>query len=167
MGRNIDYLISETKKFEYISFDVFDTLLFRNVGDYKDIFYFIEEKYNQQFSDKISNFRTARIIAEQQARNESQKEDITFDDIYNKLNYSDHIKNTLKKIELQSEFESVFPNIVMVDFLLNCKRNGKKIIITTDMYLPNDVIYKMLKKCGIRKEYINNIFISGEIGLSK
>ena len=96
MGRNIDYLISETKKFEYISFDVFDTLLFRNVGDYKDIFYFIEEKYNQQFSDKISNFRTARIIAEQQARNESQKEDITFDDIYNKLNYSDHIKNTLK-----------------------------------------------------------------------
>lgn len=167
MGRNIDYLISETKKFEYISFDVFDTLLFRNVGDYKDIFYFIEEKYNQQFSDKISNFRTARIVAEQQARNESQREDITFDDIYNKLNYSDHIKNTLKKIELQSEFESVFPNIVMVDFLLNCKRNGKKIIITTDMYLPNDVIYKMLKKCGIRKEYINNIFISGEIGLSK
>ena len=167
MGRNIDYLISETKKFEYISFDVFDTLLFRNVGDYKDIFYFIEEKYNQQFSDKISNFRTARIVAEQQARNESQREDITFDDIYNKLNYSDHIKNTLKKIELQSEFESVLPNIVMVDFLLNCKRNGKKIIITTDMYLPNDVIYKMLKKCGIRKEYINNIFISGEIGLSK
>ena len=41
MGKNIDYLISETKKFEYISFDIFDTLLFRNVGDYKDIFYFI------------------------------------------------------------------------------------------------------------------------------
>ena len=44
MGKNIDYLISETKKFEYISFDIFDTLLFRNVGTYKDIFYFVEEK---------------------------------------------------------------------------------------------------------------------------
>lgn len=167
MGKNIDYLISETKKFEYISFDIFDTLLFRNVGDYKDIFYFVEEKYNQQFSDKISNFRAARIIAEQKARNEGQRDDITLDDIYDRLSYPNYIKNRLKKIELQSEFKSVFPNTIMVDFLLSCKKNGKKIIIATDMYLPKCIIYEMLKKCGIHKEYIDNIFISGEIGLSK
>ena len=59
------------------------------------------------------------------------------------------------------EFESVFPNIVMVDFLLNCKRNGKKIIITTDMYLPNDVIYKMLKMWNSQGIYKQYFFISG------
>ena len=167
MKRSIEHLIMETKKFEYISFDVFDTLLFRKVDNYKDIFCLVEEKYNHLNSNKIKNFKKIRIIAEQNARNKSNKDDIVFEDIYKEINYSDLIKKELKKLELQSELEAVFPNNVMIKFLQYCKEVGKKIVITTDMYLPKNIISKMLKKCGVTENYIDYIFISGEIGLSK
>lgn len=167
MNKEIEYLVNDTKKYEYISFDVFDTLLFRKVYNYKDIFDLVEERYNLRYPDKINKFREIRIFAEQNARNESVNDDITFDDIYNRINYEDDKKNKLKDIELKSEIESVFPNITMVNFLKNCKKRGKKIIITSDMYLSKDTILEMLKKCGISDEYIDDIFISGEIGFSK
>lgn len=67
----------------------------------------------------------------------------------------------MRDIEEQCEIQNVVPNKVMVDILLWCKKQNKKIIIITDMYLPRFVFEKIMKKINVEYDYM---FISGEEG---
>lgn len=52
----------------------------------------------------------------------------------------------------------------MIDLLNDCKSKGKKIVITSDMYLPRIYFLTVFKKFGISFDYL---FISGEEGVTK
>lgn len=45
-----------------------------------------------------------------------------------------------------------------------CRRQGKKIVITTDMYLSRNVIQSILVKIGVDYDFL---FISGEENVTK
>lgn len=164
MDKKIQILFEKCKNFKYVSFDIFDTLLFRKVSDYKDIFDLVELSYNYDFNSNIYDYREKRINAEIKARNISCNQDIKLSDIYDIIEYPNEVKNKLLKIEKNVELDNCYPNLPMIEFLNLCKNRGKTIVITSDMYLPESHLSIMLKKCGVSFDYI---FISGELGYTK
>ena len=68
------------KSFPYASFDIFDTLLVREVAKPQDVWRYMEEKYNKP------NFANLRLQAEIQTRNQNpQLGEVTLDMIYKNL----------------------------------------------------------------------------------
>ena len=148
---------------DIISFDIYDTLIKRVFDNPTDVFNTVERIYNKHNGFGIKFFKEKRIKAESIARKMSNKQDITLDDIYAKLDINE--KNIIKNIEISVEISCSIPNIEMVEIFRNCIRLGKKIIITSDMYLPKTIIEKILTKCGIYG--YNKLFVSGEVGFTK
>ncbi len=162
--QNIELLKKELSYYNYVSFDVFDTLIFRTVSNYKSIFDIVSILYKENYGEFLKNFPKDRILAEHKARKYKKGKEINIEMIYENLPYNDIIRNRLRDIEEQCEIQNVVPNKVMVDILLWCKKQNKKIIIITDMYLPRFVFEKIMKKINVEYDYM---FISGEEGETK
>ena len=83
--------------YDVISFDIFDTVIKRDIKNPSDIFDLIEKKYN------IKDFKKIRILAEKNARINSKDEEISIDDIYKNMDYSKEETKKIKAIEIQIE----------------------------------------------------------------
>lgn len=150
-------ILKMLKENDIISFDIFDTLLIRPYVKPTDMFFHMEELYN------CPEFATARIEAEQRARNKySHKEDITLDDIYEEI-LPKYLK--LKNCELNFEKTILKPHPENYKIYNWAKELNKKIIITSDMYLPENFIREVLIKNGYDK--FDKIYISSEYAKSK
>lgn len=155
-------------KHEYVSFDIFDTLIKRNVAIPSDVFRLVELKYNKLFpSNQISDFYTQRVNAERIANLQSTTEDITLDDIYTQLEgvYTLEILQQLKKIEIQMELEVCVANKEIMPFYQYCVKNKKNILIISDMYLSKEIITAILERNGIT--VYNKLYVSSSFGLKK
>lgn len=152
-------------KYKYISFDVFDTLLFRSVKSPEQIFDHVERRYNQIPGRRIQNFRKKRIRAEHLARRYSRREDVTLEEIYKKLNVCLAEKEVLKEMEIRAEEEACHPNKPVVEMLRRCVQAGVGVIIISDMYLDAAVIRKLLSDSGIGG--YERLYVSSDIGLTK
>lgn len=151
-------------KYEYISFDIFDTLIKRNLFKPTDLFDIVQQKYECLTKEKLTDWKNIRITAERKARLESHEEEITLDDIYKNIDKT--IKNIerIKEIEIDTELELCEINNQIYELYDYCKKQNKKIIITSDMYLPKDVIEKILQK---NKITYYQLFLSSEIKKTK
>lgn len=149
----------DIKDYNYISFDLFDTLIFRSFSDYKKVFEFVEYQYNLQNDIAISHFLQKRLKAEKRARKKVNYKEINLDEIYNEISYGSSQGNVLKELEKEIEINTSIPNYEVIELLDKLHANGKKIIIMTDMYLPKDTIQSILLKNGI---YFDYVFVSGE-----
>lgn len=157
----LDFLDEHHVKF--MSFDLYDTLIYRCVDSPLDVFDVIESRYNYIHEAKLHNFRKMRIAAENIARSKKKYDDIIIDDIYRFLKLDKKISNELKQIEKQVEIELSIPNRNLIEILNKYKKNHI-IVITTDMYLDKSTICSILQKNQIDYDYL---FISGECGCSK
>lgn len=164
MVNQIQNLLASVTSYKYVSFDVFDTLIFRTFSHYSDLFEMVESLYNKRHQNHIRCFKKERIEAEREARHLANGKEVTINDIYNQLHYNNSIKKELQNIEELSEIDNCVSNKIMVDFLRECKHEGKNIIIITDMYLPRSIIANILEKIGV--EY-DALFISGEERVTK
>lgn len=91
---SVEELIKKVSPYDFVSFDIFDTLLKRDVPSPEDVFSIVEKKTGQ------IGFAHERIHAEVRCRHLSTKEEITLDDIY--LNIDAKYVNC-KRIELEVE----------------------------------------------------------------
>lgn len=148
-------IINKVKGYDYVSFDIFDTLLKRDVAAPTDVFKIVGNIH----SDK--QFAKARIVAERNLRQKSGKEEITLNEIYEAMGekYSSY-----KETELEVEEKVLVPSLFMKPVYEYCRENHKKIIIISDMYLPPEFLRKVLAKNGIAFNYC---FISCEYGVQK
>ena len=145
------------KQYDVISFDIFDTLLLRPYAQPTDLF-----KHIEQFSG-MSGFCQERIDAEHRVRNSYQiGEEITFDEIYGEINPK---FKKCKKLELEMEYQTLRRNEEIFLLYQEALKNKKKIIIISNMYLPEDFISKVLHKNGY-KNY-TKLFVSSKERLSK
>lgn len=126
---------------------------------------FYRKKIDQTFHQK-SHFSELRISAEKIARKNSQKEEITFDDIYQYLQseFSDEILSQIKKWELEYEFSFCQFNPAIKSIYDYCLLNNKKILVVTDIYLPESLIKNILDKVGVR---YNLLFVSSSYNATK
>ena len=140
-----------------ISFDIFDTLLFRPYNKPSDLFLHLEGKYSKE------NFAVTRMDAERIARRKIREgEEITLGDIY-ALMPSDMQFLMQKEVELEKE--KLFANDsnkYLFDYFRNAER---KIVLTSDMYLSSSVISDILGKKGIKGYH--KIYLSSEIKKTK
>lgn len=147
----------EIKKSKIISFDIFDTLLLRPYVQPTDVFLHIEKIYKRPF------FRVLRQEAEHNARRQAEGvEDITLDAIYDQI---DEVFKPLKSVELEFEEMVLRANPELKQVYDYAKEQGKKIIIASDMYLPDDFLAKVLIKNGFGG--FDKLYVSGSIGKTK
>lgn len=149
---------------DVISFDVFDTLILRPFDNPKSVFFILGEL------NKCPGFKRYRELAEKLARKEAFEKtgsyEVTLRDIYEKLNRFVIIDaEKAMQYEIETELNLVFANPYMQNVFKEAKNLNKKIIAVSDMYLPKDVIEKMLDKCGY--DGIEEIIVSNEYGKSK
>lgn len=157
---SLDVIIGVIKKSDCkaVSFDIFDTLIKRNIRTAQDVFELMEVKFNQYFG-KYLPVSTLRKRAEVVANSNSADEDVTLDEIYDAFEQiSDEERLWLKEQEIYLETSLCQQNHKMYDIYNWCLENGKKVIITSDMYLPLDIVKEILANAG----YYNysNLYLS-------
>ena len=154
-------IIKRISKKEYVSFDIFDTLIKRDVKKPTDVFLVIEHNY------EIYDFYKRRIEAEKIAR--KGKVDTTIDeiyDIYNEL-YLNNINEAekIKKIEKQVEYELCVQNKLLKKVYDFCIENNKKVYLISDMYLSSEILKEILEKNGYSK--YEKLYVSCEYNKTK
>lgn len=141
-------MIEELKKrideVDVVSFDIFDTLIVRLYRKPTDLFAHLEE------STGFSGFKQARVLAEQEARNDALKKDvheITLDEIYEYIHPS--YRNLVEK-EIEMECLMCKANPEMLEIFHYAIARKKRVFISSDMYLPKEVIERILNNNGYR-----------------
>ena len=94
----------KAQKYDIVSFDIFDTLIERNVEKPTDIFFQVGVGCFSNY-EMAMDFQKRRIIAEHIARNISKTGEVNLDDIYNALEGYDF--ETCKKLK-NEEFCNIF-----------------------------------------------------------
>lgn len=153
---------SDILKHRIVSFDIFGTLLIRDVNDYQDVFHIVENLAVKDYGNSFVGFAQKRVNAERKARKLAKRE-VTLDDIYAQLDCNN--KEDIKKIEINTEIVLCQPNMELVELLYYCIKHGCTVLIISDMYLSKEVIDYLLRKKGI--EGYSKLYVSSEYGVTK
>ena len=134
---------------DYISFDIFDTLLFRKIYRPTDIFRILSNVALEKFD--IKDFYNIRVDSEKEARTAENNFECHYNDIYKVI--KGKIKNKevclfLKNEELKLEEKFLVVNPFMKEIFDYCKNNNKKIFLISDMYLDEKYLIKILNREG-------------------
>ncbi|MCR4874250.1 MAG: HAD-IA family hydrolase [Clostridia bacterium] len=158
------YFAAGLLDFDVISFDAFDTLVFRQLNQPADIFMLVGEKLG------IFNFVNIRMQAEREVREQKlaqfSNNEVTIYEIYERVAYYTGIDAAKGvSVEIETELDMCYANPYMYRVFEIAKTMNKKIVITSNMYLPSEVMSKLLCKCGY--EGIDEIFVSCDYDCSK
>lgn len=164
--------IPKIEKYDIISFDIFDTLLYRNCSVPKDIFKMLAKEAKIRLKDNFlyspQMFCDLRRLAEKRARKlNKDKNEITLEDIYAELPFAEDLKDTLLQLELEIECNNIALNGQIYEFIKYCVKKNKKIILISDMYLSYKQIIKLLKAANVNLGYFDSIFVSSEYNATK
>ena len=160
---SVDELCEKTEKYDIVSFDIFDTAIYRKVNKPDWIFHIMALEMG------VAAFQSMRKKAERSAR--EMKEDcentreVTLSEIYDELCSRTNIDRKWMEREIELEIETSAVNPYIYEVYRRMTAMGKRIIFVSDMYLPADVITKILKKNGYT-EY-EKLFLSNEYGVNK
>lgn len=163
----IDKIMRKIENYEYVSFDIFDTLIKRDVNHPQDVFVLVKLAYEKRYGEKLENYETIRIEAEKKAKTKFKNGECTYDSIFEEMEnrYSEEILKTLKQLELEIEKKVCIKNQDFYPIYEQCVKANKQIIIISDMYLNKDTIEEILSKNGI-KEY-QKLYVSSEVKYNK
>lgn len=132
-----------------VAFDVFDTLIKRDVARPTDLFLLAGR-----------DFAKARVQAEAEARAQKQGE-VTLAEIYGRPCLAGYDPAR----ECALELEAVTPNLPVLDAVRTLQEQGKRIYYISDMYLPPEQIAAMLARCGY--DALDGGFVSCSYGVQK
>ncbi len=142
-------LKKQIEKAKVVSFDVFDTLLFRKTNNPETIFDLVGRCFG------IHGFRVMRTNAQNEASRRAFDENgsphADMDQIYEVLSERTDILvdwSEVKSFEIQIEKDALVANDEMMEIFKFAKEKGKRVVATTDMYLWADTIRSYLENCG-------------------
>ena len=150
--------------FDVISFDIFDTLILRPFSKPTDLFMIVGKRLNK------AEFYRIRTDAERRAREEAMQKkgtrEITIYDIYRIIEQRTGIPADLGlQTEFETELDYCFANPYMKKVYRLLQEQGKMIVITSDMYLPKEMMEKLLHKNGFTG--YDMLYVSCDYGCSK
>lgn len=139
---------------DFISWDLFDTLVDRPFVHPHEVFQSIEDKARAITRNIYLPFHMLRRESERTARGlfANHRREVTFDEIYQAFELKTklpkkHIE-ALKKLELDAEFECIRPRRLMQKTWEMAKVFGKVRTIITDIYLDESFIKSVLYRNG-------------------
>ena len=148
-------MIRRIEEYDYISFDVFDTLLLRPYARPTDLFRHMERNEN------VPGFADARISAERRARTKENPE-VTLSEIYHMIR--PEFAGLMRK-EMEYEAQVLQPNPEMKRVFDLSVRKGKRVVLLSDMYLPSGFIADILSSRGFSG--YEKLYVSNDDGKSK
>lgn len=157
----------ENEAVKVISFDIFETLVFRKVSHHNDIFYEMgKSKFIKNHLFTPESFQNFRIKAEKNARKNGNNE-INFNDIYKEFNLTKQDKKAIQQIELETEKKNLYVNEQVLGWIKKALNKSKKVILVSDMYLSlEELKYIILDEIECLKD-IFCIYVSSEYGVRK
>lgn len=163
-------IFDKLSKYDLISFDIFDTLLFRTVAKSIDVFELVWDKAEDIKLTDISSkeFVKLRMEMERRARNKKETREVSLKEIYEE--FPDYIvsdKDKLLKLEVETEKECCYRNDSVYNIIVKLHDAGKKIVLLSDMYLDNNQICEILESNSININLFDEIIISNEKDCTK
>ena len=160
------------KNIKVVSFDIFDTLIIRPFLYPKDLFTFLNDDYRKLSKNITIDFSKIREDCEVLARIEADKnnlQEVNLDQIYEIIakEYSIPLEiiEKLKQKEIDLELRFCMKRETAYSIYKLAKYLGKRVICTSDMYLPEEVIKQILEKNGYTE--IDDIYLSCKIMKTK
>lgn len=150
--------------YDVISFDVFDTLLFRPFSNPSDLFMIVGERLD------IMDFAEIRIQAEEAARRKNQllrgNREVTLKEIYELVAQETGIDPKAgADLELSLECELCYPNPYIQEVFYILAAQGKTLVALSDMYLPRELLTRLLSANGY--EDFDRVIVSCDYNCSK
>lgn len=157
-------LAEQLSVFDVVSLDVFDTAVFRLFCVPTDLFMVLGERLD------FTDFYQMRINAEAQARQIRKQSkgdaEVGLEEIYERLEHETGIPKVAgMEAEIAAELDFSFPNPYIQNVYKILKKIGKTIVFTSDMYLGESAIRRILKRCGYMGD--ERIFVSCEYRCAK
>lgn len=138
---NESYLrILSNPEIKIVSFDIFDTLVYRNVAKPIDIFLNVGKNKNvRKIFSNAGNFQEMRIFAEEKAREDNKEMgEITLELIYSYFHLTKQKQKQIMKLEILEEKKSLSLNNHIIKWIENAILNKKKVIFISDFYLDKN-----------------------------
>ncbi len=156
-------LVNAIEAHDIISFDIFDTLVMRNVYVNKDVFRILAQRLDDVWR---IDFFTARTRAEAELSRETYPyiEEIYADVVKNYPCLQGHEAELIAD-ELALERQLIIPRQEVVDIFNQAKQMGKMVNIVSDMYFHQDTIRSILDGVGITG--YDKLLVSSEYRSSK
>nr|WP_302641430.1 HAD-IA family hydrolase [uncultured Agathobaculum sp.] len=158
---------------EYISFDIFDTVVVRPFYTPTDLFKLLDQKFETIYSGNIS-FSDIRVQGEAETRRRigyknSAFQDVTIDEIYETIqdffNLPPEVTDAMEKEEKRLELLFCTPRHAVIEIFEFVKQIGKKLVFISDMYLDRETVTSILEKNGLNG--YERLFLSSEERLTK
>lgn len=163
---------SDTRKMAIRSYDVFDTVITRIVGEPTSVFLLMGHTAVAQglWSDTAEQFALARVSAEGRARQHCMPQEITLAHIYRELSRAHHLSalqaESLAELELATERRLIRVVPAATRQLERARGAGCTVGFISDMYLPHDVLRGWLVELGVLHAG-ETLWVSSEHGVTK
>lgn len=165
-GVKTDKIEREIGRAEIISFDIFDTLVKRKVKNPEDIHGLVYREFLRQTEIDICGYKEKRVKAEREAEKRKGSGEITLKDIFRCMDgVSENNKKILLKLEEKAELSVCCPSPRMKEVYERALKRGKRIIITSDMYLDEKIIKQILYRCGYKN--FEKLYLSSSCNMRK
>lgn len=169
--------------YDVISFDIFDTLLFRPFDKPTDLFFIVASELSypdfarirQTVEAKARQLKAAKLSNGAIHKNHSAalktvphvSTEINIDEIYTLMEEETGIpKEEGMQAELDAELKYCYANPYFLEVFQALSNTGKRIILTSDMYLDSVFLKKLLQHAGYDMEKIP-CYVSCEQGAAK
>lgn len=158
------HLAKSLMSYDVISFDVFDTLLFRPFSRPSDLFILLGQELD------IMDFTEIRLRAEEDARRESQllrgNREVTLKEIYDLVSQETGVEEKkAADLEFSLEKKLCYANPYMMEVFQLLKGQGKTLVAVSDMYLPGELLTELLTAQGY--EGFDAVLVSCDYNCSK
>ncbi len=157
-------LLGRLAAYDVISFDLFDTLILRPMDEPADLFFLLGERTG------ILNFKEKRRRAEGRARAlrlaAQGDAEVTLSEIWEQLSAETGIPVCEgMRLEEETEEKLCFADPLLLAVWRELRRLGRRLVVTTDMYLPEEVLERLLQKNGF--DGYERLLVSGVLRKSK
>lgn len=164
-GITREELIRQTENYDAVSFDLFDTLIMRQVLFPADVFELMDDRLRQH-GIIIEDFPVRRMASEKELSRERAPR---LTEIYSHMKNTYHIvgidPEQMAVLEWEIDCGLVIPRKDVCEMLSVLAARGKRVYIVSDSYYNNRQIVGIMKKCGITQ--YTDVFVSCEYGTGK
>lgn len=149
LGTRPENMPAIIEKADVVSFDIFDSLVRRDVPFPDSVHHLAARAFYLRTGRRLPDYFSERKHAEAAARIHAANREITIHEIFGELKSVDEAdRKLLMELEQEIEWEVCCADSDMKRVFDQALNAGKHVVITSDMYLPESTIRRILEKCG-------------------
>lgn len=158
-------LLTAIREADAVSFDLFDTLIMRQVLCHSDLFELLEAKLKAD-GIYVPDLAKVRLEAEMElSRAGSPTLEEIWASVLRMTGGTFLSARELAELEWELDVSTLVPREAMCEIFRDTVRQGKSVYIVTDSYYSNDQIQKLLTKFGL--DGCAGVFVSSAVGVGK